>query len=67
MTFTVEEKDDFQLTVSGGSGAYTLTGSGGSTLGDITVSSGSGDGTDISLTITSGQLPLPLIYTGKKQ
>jgi hypothetical protein len=66
-TFTIAESDNFTLNVAGGSGTYTLTGEGTTSLGPITISSGSVEGKDISLTMSSGQLPVSIIYEGKKQ
>jgi hypothetical protein len=66
-TFTITENDNFRLTVSGSSGTYTLTGSGSSILGSVTVTSDSKvEGDKISLTMDAG-LSIPLIYTGQKQ
>lgn len=66
-TLTIEESDNFTLNVSGGSGTYTLTGSGNTLLGNIEITSASKvEGKDISLTMDAG-LGVPLIYTGQKQ
>jgi hypothetical protein len=66
-TFTITESDDFRLTVSGGSGTYTLTGQGSTILGDVTVTTDSKvEGKNISLTMDAG-LGVNLIYTGQKQ
>jgi hypothetical protein len=64
--FSVTEAFNFLLTVGGGSGTYTLTGTGNTSLGSITVSEGSVEDKSISLTMTSGQIPVPIIYEGEK-
>jgi hypothetical protein len=67
MTFTIAESDNFTLTVSGGSGTYTLTGQGSTILGNVTVTTDSKvEGKNISLTMDAG-LGIPLIYSGQKQ
>jgi hypothetical protein len=65
-TFEITENHNFELNVSGGSGTYTLTGSGNTSLGPITVSPGSVENKNISLTMMSG-LPMPIVYIGDKQ